>query len=119
LTDILDGTSTTLAIGERAALFTWTPWAGVMTGGTARTTAGAPVFTSVVEPAPVMTLAYCKRPLNSPTSEPYDFFSPHDAVVNFLFADGSVKGLAITTNTDVLIALATRSGREAVSALDY
>jgi len=119
LTDILDGTSITLAIGERAALFTWTPWAGVMTGGTARTTAGAPVFTSVVEPAPVMTLAYCKRSLNSPYAEPYDFFSPHDAVVNFLFADGSVKGLAYSTSSAVLIALATRSGKESISALDY
>jgi prepilin-type processing-associated H-X9-DG protein len=72
-----------------------------------------------VEPAPVMTLAYCKRALNSPNSEPYDFFSPHDAVVNFLFADGSIKGLANTTSSDVLVALATRSGKESISALDY
>ena len=59
--DIADGLSTTIAIGERAALFTQTPWAGVMTSGTARTTPGVPVYTSVIDPAPVMVLAYCKR----------------------------------------------------------
>ncbi|HMC88331.1 MAG TPA: DUF1559 domain-containing protein, partial [Gemmataceae bacterium] len=119
LTDILDGTTYTIAVGERASLLTYTPWAGVMTGGTARTTTGAPVYTSEIDPPPVMTLAYCKRPLNDPNSEPYDFFSPHDAVNNFLFADGSVKGLARTVSSDVLIALGTRSGKETIAATDY
>src|SRR5437899_2936417 len=39
--DITDGTSNTLAIGERAALFTQTPWAGVMMRGACRITPGA------------------------------------------------------------------------------
>src|SRR5262249_13113976 len=43
LLDIIDGTSNTLAIGERAGLLAQSPWAGVMTGGTTRTTPGAPV----------------------------------------------------------------------------
>jgi prepilin-type N-terminal cleavage/methylation domain-containing protein len=118
IADILDGTSYTLAIGERGAFATQTPWAGVMTGGTARTTTGAPVYSTIVEPAPVMALAYCKRPLNSPLSEPYDFFSPHE-IINFAFADGSVHAIKLSTDPAVLMALATRNGKEVLSASDY
>src|SRR5262249_8952417 len=55
--EISDGTSTTIAIGERAALFTQTPWAGAMTGGTARTTPGAPVWQSFAMQSPTQVLA--------------------------------------------------------------
>ncbi len=113
--DLTDGTSTTLAVGERAALLTQTPWAGVMTGGTARTSPGAPVYTSIAESAPVMALARVgNKPLLSPYSEPYDFFSPHGTVVHFLFADSSVHGLSRGVAVPVLQALATRAGGEVV-----
>ena len=118
--DITDGSSSTLAIGERAALFTQTPWAGVMTGGTAVTTPGAPVYTSIMELAPTMTLARVNlKSLNSEYSEPYDFFSGHGDVVQFLFADGSVHRLRRSMQIEVLQALATRAGNEAVSESDY
>src|SRR5262249_22583294 len=55
--DITDGTSSTLAIGERCALFTQTPWAGVMTAGAAVTTPGAPVYSSSRLPSPALVLA--------------------------------------------------------------
>jgi prepilin-type N-terminal cleavage/methylation domain-containing protein/prepilin-type processing-associated H-X9-DG protein len=119
MADVTDGLSSTLAVGERGAFFTQTPWAGVMTGGTARTTPGAPVYTSVIEPAPTMTLAYCKRALHDPNSEPYDFFAPHQGLCQFLFADGSVHPLGTSTSTTVLMALATRGGGEAISGTDY
>lgn len=114
LSDILDGTSQTFAVGERAGFFAKGPWAGVMGLGTIRTTPGAPVYTSTWEMAPVMVLARIgRRTLNSPWSEPYDFFSAHTGVVFFGFVDGSVRGLGESTSLDVLEALATRAEGEA------
>lgn len=113
--DIMDGSSNTLAIGERGAILGQGPWAGVVTGGTIRTTPGAPVYSSIVEPAPAMVLARVgPHTLNSPYSEPYDFFSPHGQTVQFLFCDGSVHGLSTSIDLGVLQALATRAGNEAV-----
>lgn len=111
--DVRDGLSKTMAIGERAAMFAKSPWAGVMTGGTCRTTPGAPVYGSVTEKAPSMVLARIgNRTLNSPYSEPYDFFSPHIGKVFFAFADGSLRDLSTETDIQVLHALATRDSGE-------
>jgi len=114
--DVLDGLSQTIAIGERASLFTRSPWAGVMMGGTVRTTPGAPVYTAITELAPAMVLARIgNRTLNSPYSEPYDFFSPHIDVVFFVMADASVQSMTGSTTHEVLHALATRDGGDVVS----
>lgn len=113
--EITDGLSHTLAIGERSSQLAKSPWAGVMTGGTIRTTPAAPVYTSVIELAPVMALARMgNSPLNGHYSEPYDFFSSHAGIVHFVFADGSVQALTSTTNLDVVHAFATRNGHEDV-----
>jgi prepilin-type N-terminal cleavage/methylation domain-containing protein len=120
LSDIIDGTSNTFAVGERAALFTQTPWAGVVTNGAARTTAGAPVYTSWVDPAPVMVLARIhNKPLFDPYSEPADFWSPHPGIIHFLFADGAVHPIYQGTSIDVLQALATRNSGEIVTLPEY
>lgn len=111
--DIIDGTSQTFAIGERPAMFAKAPWAGAMTNGTVRTTPGAPVYISIFELAPTMCLSRVNKiSLNSPYSEPYDFFSPHTQVVYFLFADGSVRGLAQGMDLSVTQSLSTISGGE-------
>jgi prepilin-type N-terminal cleavage/methylation domain-containing protein len=120
VSDITDGTSRTIAVGERAAYFVQSPWVGVMTAGTTRATPGAPVFTTIVEAAPTMTLCrFGSRHLHDPFSEPYDFFSPHRTVVHFAFADGSVHPIATNTEVSVLQALGTRAGDEPVTASDY
>jgi prepilin-type N-terminal cleavage/methylation domain-containing protein/prepilin-type processing-associated H-X9-DG protein len=114
--DITDGTAQTLAIGERAALFTCTPWVGVIDQGTVRTTTGAPVNQSLALPAPAMPMARVGiKPLNDSWSEPYDFFSAHRTGMNALFADGSVRWVNTTIAVDVFQALATRAGGEAAS----
>jgi prepilin-type N-terminal cleavage/methylation domain-containing protein len=120
IADITDGTSTTLAVGERGALFTQTPWAGALSGGTARVTSGAPVLGSAVEGAPVQTLAHTGSHLfDSPNADPDDFFSPHPGIAMFLFADGSVHALPASLSLDVFRALSTRSGKEIVRETDY
>ena len=111
--DILDGTSQTFLVGERASLFAKGPWVGAVTNGMIQTTPGAPVYASTALPAPAMVMARVgRKPLNDPWSEPYDFFSPHTGVVYFVFADGAVRGMKTTTDVAVLQALATRSGGE-------
>ena len=118
--DIDDGTSNTFAIGERCAMLARAPWAGAVTSGTVQTTPDAPVYTSIAEYSPVMPLARVNtKTLNSPYSEPYDFFSPHRYYVNFLFADGSVHSLSSATDLTVLQALATRSGGEIIDPSSF
>lgn len=118
--DVSDGLTTTIAIGERASLLAQTPWAGVFTAGTVVTTPGAPVYTTVVEGPPTQAMARIgRRPLQNPNSEPYDFFSPHRQIVNFVFADGAVHALSSDIDVTVLWALASRAGGEVVSGSAY
>src|SRR5262249_18751839 len=119
--NILDGASNTLAVGERAALFTQTPWAGTVTGGSCVTTPNAPVYQSVIEPAPTMVMARIggRKALNDPWSEPYDFFSGHGRVVYFVFADAAVHGLGTSMDPAAVRTLATIAGGEITQGSDY
>ncbi len=117
--DVTDGTSQTLAIGERAARFARSPWIGVVDQGTLRTTPGAPAYQSIVEPPQAMVMARVgNKPLNDPWSEPLDFFSPHPDGMNALFADGSVRRIRTSIALEVFQAIATRSGGETVEPVD-
>jgi len=118
--DVADGLGQTFLIGEKGAFFARAPWAGVMSGGVIETTPGAPVFRSVMHPGPSMVMArVLRRQLNDEYAEPYDYFSPHAGVVNFAFADGSVRGVRTTASLDVLIALASRAGGEVIDPDGY
>lgn len=57
--DVTDGTSNTIAIGERGTFVTQTPWAGAVSYGTTRIIPKAPVINpSAIEDAPTQTLAH-------------------------------------------------------------
>ncbi len=121
--EVADGLSYTLALGERAATFTQTPWAGAVNRGTARVTPGAPVLSTLIEEGATQVLAQVfprdGYHLNSPHSDPFDFYSAHTATVYFAFADGSVRPVDTSTPVaTVLKALATRAGGERVSGED-
>lgn len=113
--DVSDGLSNTIAIGERANLFCQVPWVGVLDQGTVNTTAGAPVYQSLIYPPPTMAMArFYNKWINDPMSEPFDFFTPHPSGMNLLYGDGSVRPASVSVSIDVLCALATRAGGEIV-----
>ena len=55
---------------------------------------------------------FYNKSINDPWSEPYDYFSPHTASMNVLFADGSVRPVRFSVPVEILRSLATRSGGE-------
>lgn len=118
--DMTDGTSTTIAIGERGAILTRAAWAGAVSQAVTQITPGSPSQSVEEEEAPTQTLAHTgSHPLNDPKSDPDDFFSPHDAGVPFLFADGSVRLVRKGVAVPVIQALASRAGGEYVNPGDF
>ena len=115
MTDITDGTSTTLAIGERGSVLCQAAWAGCTNDGMVRTDPNAPIYLAAVEEPPVTVMARAGRhTLDQDYSEPYDFYSPHPFIGMFLFADGSVRTLTEATPVAVWAAIATRAGGEPI-----
>jgi prepilin-type N-terminal cleavage/methylation domain-containing protein/prepilin-type processing-associated H-X9-DG protein len=93
IADVTDGTSNTIAVGERASLFTQTSWAGAVSFGTTRITPAAPTNNpTAIEDAATQPLVHVSvHTLNAANSDPEDFFTPHTGTAMFLFADGSVR----------------------------
>jgi hypothetical protein len=98
--DITDGTSNTLAVGERTFKRHPSTWVGAVPGA---------------EESQAMVLGLADHTPNymlDPHAE--DFTSNHTRVCLFLMGDGSVRSISNTINLVTFRALATRSGGEVV-----
>ena len=128
IADVTDGTSQTIAIGERShnlSYVTWTArsingWLGktsLLEGGTDQfNPSPEECWTQVLGPA---GLVDGSRTINNPEAHVEDYWSYHPGGANFLFADGSVHFLKNGISPFVYRALATRNGREVVSSDAY
>ena len=128
IADIPDGTSQTIAIGERShnlSYVTWTArsvdgWLGVTPPADGGSDQFHPspeeCWTQVLGPA---GLEDGPRTINNPQAHVEDYWSFHPAGSNFLFGDGSVHFLHNEINPATFRALATRKMGETVSADQY
>lgn len=114
ITDILDGSSNTVAIGERSSNLALSTWTGAVTGAQV-----PPVKPSALGPegAGVLCLGHTGDAAeghtpNNPINHVDDFFSLHAQGVNFLFADGSVRKINNTIDPKIWEVIGTRAGNE-------
>ncbi|MCE9561139.1 MAG: DUF1559 domain-containing protein [Planctomycetes bacterium] len=118
--DITDGTSSTLAVGERAFRYADASWVGAVTGSQL---APSPTSGMVMqlEVASNYTLSHVGEAYDGPgglPGEENNFSSSHTRGINFVFADGHVRFLTSSVNYATYTALATRAGNETISG-DY
>jgi len=113
--DITDGTSKTIAAGERAYVLGDGTWVGAVTGASMYPDEyAAKIAVEHLKPASAMVLSHTGlgNGPNSPNSEINQFYSLHRNGVNFVFADGHVTFLPATIDYSLYRTMSTRSGGE-------
>ncbi len=118
MADITDGTSQTIAVGERSLLLGDATWVGSVTNAVLLPPQYGGLGRYRPEHASGMVLGHAgegKTP-GDRQSDANQFFSWHPGGVNFLFVDGHVSFLRTTMDYATYRALATRAGNEVVSA---
>ena len=122
LSQITDGTTKTLCIGERMSRMAEATWLGSITdsevvhadGWWQRL--GYPTRSHNYRPANCQTTCHIRSSApNLSTNSPSGFFSPHANGCNFLNADTSVRLITDDVDLATFRALATRAGGEAVA----
>jgi prepilin-type N-terminal cleavage/methylation domain-containing protein/prepilin-type processing-associated H-X9-DG protein len=128
IADILDGTSQTIAIGERSHNLSYVTWTARTPNGWLGKTSPIEGGTDLFNPSPEETWTQVMGPagledgprtINNPEAHVEDYWSRHPGGANFLFADGSVHFLKSSINTAPWRALATKASSELISGTDY
>jgi prepilin-type N-terminal cleavage/methylation domain-containing protein/prepilin-type processing-associated H-X9-DG protein len=128
LSGVIDGTSTTIAIGERSHNLSYVTWTARSIGGWLGKTSPIEGGTDQFNPSPEECWTQVLGPAGledgprtpgAPMAHVEDYWSRHPGGVNVLFADGSVHFIKQSISPSVWRALATRSGQEAVDANQY
>jgi len=125
IASIVDGTSQTIAVGERSHNLSYVTWTARSIGGWLGKTSTVEGGTDKFDPSPeecwVQVLGPAgledgNRTINQDEAHVEDYWSRHPGGSNFLFADGSVHFLKSSINPNPWRAMATRAGGEAISA---
>jgi prepilin-type processing-associated H-X9-DG protein len=118
LRDITDGSSQTLAVGERSHRLGEATWVGSVTGAIMFPTDNDDIGRYRTETSSGMVLGHVGEGVGpgDPRSDVNQFHSLHSGGgVNFLFADGHVRFLTATMDYQTYKDLATRAGGETIS----
>jgi prepilin-type N-terminal cleavage/methylation domain-containing protein/prepilin-type processing-associated H-X9-DG protein len=125
---ITDGTSNTIAIGERSHNLSYVTWVARSIDGwlgkTSLVEGGTDQFNPSPEECWTQIMGPCGladglRTINNPEAHVEDYWSRHPGGANFTFADGSVHFLKSSINPMSWRALATRAYGEIISADSY
>ena len=114
--DIRDGTSTTIAVGERSFALGEASWVGAVLNAVLVNDSSDGVGSGPPEPAASIVLGHAGDGFSPGYrgSHVNQFYAYHGGV-HFLFADGHVSLLTPSMNYFTYRALATRAGRETVT----
>jgi prepilin-type processing-associated H-X9-DG protein len=123
MSDITDGLSQTLLVGERCSNMSRTTWTGAVTGGIVPAQRYPLLADQLAnaEGAPALVLAHGSRfhiPNNSLVFDADATSSFHTGGVNFLFGDGSVHSINNSIDGLVFEALLTRAANDVANG-DY
>jgi len=126
ISHVVDGTSQTIAVGERAFAKVQCVWAGAINKAIVTRGPSNPNVGTSTEPAPCLVLAHChfNNTIGDPDGGLDDFSSMHSGGSHFVFVDGSVHFIrtvsganpdgSYSSDSRIFQALGTRAGREVI-----